>query len=656
MTDVRPTDNSINSGPAGLKIYFADEESEDRHDRKLTDKKDVNRAQDKLHRLLLTSTEEKQVNSRHDLYKNPKILEIKFRTESPSSLRTVASPLLVQNSVKNRLVQNSKKRLREKRAARGAGKKAKDKTVSKGNVWPKAFSVNGASWFKRYQALYNDMMKRRGQETLYNTQPVNYYQYDNQIQSNAQRNAIPNAEYYYNYIYPLYHLHPENQHRNINQNDNIWRKNQQTMQLRSQDIVPGTHPTLTSKNMGGSGKKYASVGLSSSHIQRTHLKQNQNILSRHLLQDSGTPSTKINIGSKMAPYIVRNNSPYHRQASSFIAIKHHQIPEAAQAHLRNAVATTQEHALHSIGLRDDASFMEASPNYDSSVLTLHAMQSLIPRAQLKSVIPQTRKTPIITTKNSLAAAKTTILQNSLAENKKIIAFPDNGRSNLQHAMQDVARMNGEGQRDVLPTNTFNNKLLLIKSGKGDMPGNLAIGRSEIARPNKESNAAETNAIALSFYKAMEKPKIEFPPENNDENRDTIYKIVSPVSDIDSDGVTAENLAAIFNELDGQLDDALHNEVAKKDSVARPQDDVTRSQNEIEMTVYDTSENTPIKKSGVQFVTVDGSNGVETNLQQSLDIPQIEKDESVGSLKDTIIKPRFDLKRLHFGLRNGNTFE
>ena len=653
LTDVKPTDITTDSGPLGLKIYFTDEGNDDTRSTERTDSNDdqFEGNDDKLHRFLLTSTEEKQVNSRHDLYKNPKRLEIKFKTESPSSLRTVASPLLVQNSVKNKLAENAKRGVRRRRGEkekRSAVKKAKDKTAVKNRMWQKALSVNGASWFKRYQAMYNDMLKRKASIAAYKPKPIDYNHYENQISTAAQRNILPNNEYYFNYIYPLYHLHSlDNQGRIVNQNF-MWNRNNQNPQLRSRNMVPGTHPLQNALHTRKFSTPYrnAVVALASSTNQVPAANQNQKTYSRHLLQE---PEKYIVPNyQKVGSNTETNSWPYAGRMAQFV-----KTPRAQEGHQRipsnvmlNSVTATQEHALHSIGLKDNAAFMEASPNYDNSAFTLHAMQSLIPRAQVKSIIPKMQKTPMITATDSIRrSGKWGVLSN-------------NGNRNFRNQIIANVNSNRQGPIKTGSDKTLSKKLFSVNNGMGLKPGKNFIQRSEVIRPKPDTTATtERNSIALSFYKEKEKPRIDFPPENDDVKRDVIYGSINPLSDIDSDDVTAENLAAIFNELEGKIDEALEDKLAKKDSIARPQkNDVSRPQDEIEMTVYDTTKNTPIQKSGVNFVRVTGDDGAGTNFEQSLDKQDEKKDSTIGSIKDTIIKPGFDLRRLHFGLRNGNTFD
>ena len=651
-TDSTQTDKRTNiptdSGLFGLKIYFTDEGNDDT---RLTAGTDNNRDQqiqdnNKLQNFLLTSTEEKQVNSRHELYKNPKKPEIKFRTESPSSLRTVASPLLVQNSVKNKFVENAKRRLRKKRGEkdkRATTKKSKDKTATKSNNWPKAFSVNGASWFKRYQALYNDLLKRNGQKampTLKNHRTGNYY-YNNQFQPPAQRNAILDTEYYLKYIYPLYFLHLRDNHEQVDSKNYVgWNKNQHNEELRSRNVVPGTHPPENSLQARKFSSQYRSTidAWPSSASRGPIGGQNQVVMSRHLLQEPDR--YPFNNNQNIKSDFHRTTWPYTMREASFF--NYQQRPNQYQSIPSRITLGTppgpKEHNIQSIGLKDDASFMEASPNYDRSALTLHAMQSLIPKAQIKSIVPKIQRTPMITAKGSSMKAQW-------------MTVSDSGKRNFPAPLHVQVSNNGRGKTIVEPNKTKVNSGKALKAVKSYMQ------RSEIARPKTNTATGERNGITLRFYKEADKPKIDFPPENEDVKRDVVYKSVNPLSDIDADDVTAENLAAIFSELDGQIDEALQDKVAKKDTVARPQkDDAPKSQGEIEMTVYDTSKEAPIKKAGVQFVNVTKDNGGETNFQQSLDMQDIEKDVAVGSLKEAIIKPGFDLKRLHFGIRNGNTFD
>ena len=658
LTDVTQTDRQPNiptdSRLFGLKIYFTDEGNDDTRLTAGTDNNGNEQIQDdnKLHNLLLTSTEEKQVNSRHELYKNPKRPEIKFRTESPSSLRTVASPLLVQNSVKNKFVENAKRRLRKRRGEkekRATAKKSKDKTTTKTNNWPKAFSVNGASWFKRYQALYNDMLKRNGQKvlpTLKNQRTVNYH-YNNQFPPSAQRNALPNAEYYLKYIYPLYFLHlRDNQEQVDSKNYAGWNKNQQKVELRSRNVVPGTHPPENSLQARKFRNQYRStIDPWPSSANRSPIGgPNQVVMSRHLLQEPGRYPFRNNQNIKSD--IQRTTWPYTVREASFFNYQQrpNQYESAPTRITLSAHPGPKEHNIQSIGLKDDASFMEASPNYDRSALTLHAMQSLIPKAQIKSIAPRIQRTPMITAKGSSVKAKWMTVSNS-------------GNRNFPAPLHVKVSNSGSGKARTEPNKTLSLHLPIVNSGKAPKTVKSYMQRSEIARPKTKTAMGGKNGITLRFYTETDKPRIDFPPENEDVKRDVVYKSVNPLSDIDADDVTAENLAAIFNELDGQIDEALQDKVAKKDIVARPQKtDASKSQGEIEMTVYDTSKEAPIQRAGVQFVNVTKDNGGETNFQQSLDMQDIEKGVAVGSIKEAIIKPGFDLKRLHFGIRNGNTFD
>ena len=647
-TGIKPT---TDGGPFGLKIYFTDEGNDDTRSTERIDKDSSEQDAEhdnKLHKFLLTSTKEKHINSRHELYKNPRKPEIKFRTESPFSLKTVASPLLVQNSVKNRLIENTKRRLKKRRAERDKRSvinKAKAKATSTGSVWPKAFSVNGASWFKRYQALYNDMLKRNGHEaaTTYKIQnPIDYYNDDNQLGQVAQRNALPTAKYYFNYIYPLYHLHATESQRQYAYQNYLWNKAQQNTQLRSRNVVPGTHPFQNSPQVREFTTN-ARNSLPDSITQHQIAGQSQKIPSRHLLQEPTKlfEQSYLQLGSKIGtstwPYIGRRTS----FANSLQNPKEYKrIQNSAKS---NSVMAVQESTLQNIGLRDDASFMEASPNYDNSELTLHAMQSLIPKAQVKSIIPEMKQTPMITTKDSGTESKWS-------------SMADNADGKLENPLQNDLDMRGLRQMGMGPENTSSRTLLLINSVRGRKTRKQNTERSDITRPVSDKITPEKNGITLGFFKEAKKRRIEFPPENDDVKRDVMYKPVNPLSDIDSDDVTAENLAAIFNELDGRIDEVLQDNVAKKDAVARPQqNDISKPQGEIEMTVYDTSKDIPIQKStGVNFVNVTGEN--ETNFQQSLEMQDIEKDNKIGAIREAIIRPHFDLKKLHFGLRNGNTFD
>lgn len=654
VTDTKPTSTAGDSSNIGLKIYFADEDNDDRQNRLMTDKTNIKQLEndetgDRLHKLLLTSNDEKTINSRHGLYKNPKKFEIKFRTESPSSLRTVASPLLVQNSVKNRLNENTRRRLRDKRGTQNQRNiKAKDRTGSRANVWPKTFSVNGASWFKRYQAIYNEMLKRSGPgaKQPFNTAINEKLGYNNH--NDPQKKTMQSTDYYYNYVYPLYHLHSidnyVHQRQGSIQNSGVWGQNEHNIQMRSRNIVPGTrnYQSLARSTIFTNKQQNTILQQPASYVSsRPSAVGNQNLMSRHLLQEMGPTNLiggKSGMGAKNAKQVTENA----RRASS--------ITDAKEQKRLNAAPVTQEHTLHKIGLKDDASFMEATPNYDSSVLTLHAMQSLIPKAKVRDMIPKLQRRPFLTAKASIE--RNDFSRNSMNEAPSRRALlPMGSGIRLQNILQVNALNNWQGQN--MPGNALSDNAFLIKSRKSQINEETKLQRSEISRPDIKPN---TKQIALSFYKETEKPRIEFPPENDNEKRDVIYKSVDPLSEIDSDDVTAENLAAIFNELDGQVDETMHEVETKKDEVARPQNDLRRTQDEIEMTVYDVTKNTPLKKSGAKIVKVTDGNGVETNLQQGFDIGPIENDEAVGSLKDTIIKPRFNLKRLHFGLRNGNMFE
>lgn len=597
--------------------------------------------EDKLHKLLLTSTEEKQTNSRHELYKNPKKPEIQFRTESPSSLRSIASPLLVQNSVRNRLIENTKKRLRGKRGAenlRNHRRKGLQKGSQKGkmnsSIWPKAFSVTDASWFKRYQSLYKNMMKRQEMVSTYNEEPGKNNQYQNMIPNEAQRKATSDY-YYYNYVYPLYHLHTLEGFdipRGTQHYDN-WSKHYETMPMRSRDVVPGEHLYQSAAKTRNDINKQPNgiVGLSALHNQySTHDKQT-NVFA---------VKTDLNKGN-----LQQHNQQQQYAKNHVMKLNHQQqqqqqpVQETRQLlgkMILNSPERTQEQNLHQIGLKDDASFMEAIPNYDNSMLTLHEMQSLIPKAQVKSIIPQEIKTPLITAKDSA------LMKNSITEAQTGSSLPVIGSIQLQ---------SGTAWRNQ--NNIPDEKSFLLKRYKSYETEERNEQRSDIAPLQREGSPRD---IALSFYKEIEKPRIDFPPENIDEKRDVIYKDVGPLSDIDSDDVTAENLAAIFNELDDQVDAELHEAVAKKDTVSRPEEDLTKSQNEIEMTVYDTTKNMPIKKSGLNLVKVTNENGAEMNFEQGFDIRPLKNEKVIGTLKNTIIRPRFNLKRLHFGLKNGNMLE
>ena len=610
MTDTRTTETATEGDKGGLKIYFTDED-EDRNEKYklLNDHPTGPNEQEhggQLKNLLLTSIDDKQINSRHELYKNPKTPQIKFRTEPPSSLRSVASPLLVQNSVRNRI--------HEKEARQRKRKRGIKINYSRHEIGPyrvKRSMVNGATWFKKYQAIYNNMLQKQSkyqtmpyalqkqapQPTYYAQQPVNI----------AGRANMPAIQYAYNYVYPLYHLHSDDAgfktRHNIPNYD--LRASSMRMPIQMHNSIPAVAysrtPAAETKNFQNIMPAVAQTGQTSTKGPSVFTKKNND--------------QNINLLYKNV-YSKRVAIPQDKIQSKLNEVKKVIYPDKEMRDFSAPIqehALAQEHELHRIGLKDDASFMEAKPNYDRSPLTLHAVQSLLPRPQARNRIASVQKD---------ATQKATGLHNSR------LAFLN---------VQPTLKVSSNNAKDSLVSREQQQ-------------------RSEIARPGPQKSRINSKDIALSFYSELQRPQISFPKDASDEKKDVIYSTVSPSSDIDSDDITAENLAAIFNELDGEIDhvlkaDTAKESVSKKDTILEAKSDVERPQDQIEMTVYDSSTDKP--KKGVQFIK---SLENETNFEQKLGISPIDTDDTKGPMKNSVQNQKFNLSQLHFGLRNGNTFE
>ena len=880
LTDARPTAASDNIR-GGIRIYFTEQDMTDAHQKRLnqitstendnTLTEDHNQSGSKLQELLLTTNNDKQINSRHELYQNPTTLQFKFKTESPSSLRTVASPLLVQNSVRNKLG------MRQRRAA-GRKRGSRNHRGQQQHGGHQNIQIHGASWFKKYQALYNTKRTTYQPEEVTGPQIVQPRRQTNNSKQNNKQNLIQkqkqtfaqnpmaniqNDDYYYNYVYPLYQLHSRDSNpvyfqRDQNQlarvkppyiNPEAQRGNQllfdpqrqpqqqlrgQQQQQSSPNYARNNLFTASQENRPSQGyelhqkftgtEAYAntkmfpeSQGFSSETVQHP---SNQGILLRYMqsypnlqgptsqwLQRSPEkPDSQRATGSRTGQRSLLSNIAYTRPAVLGIFNKLGNT-NARSGQLRDSILSpspAQDYALHRIGLKDDASFMEASPNFDRNSWTLNAVQSLIPKAQAKDFIPRPQQKPLdkfvrvekskipMVTKPGNPKVSQNVPQQDLVELSKKIAIPNARNRNLPQATQvknvnpntakpsngkndmAIAKSNKmmmqagqnsaaiksnepvvsnqrwenmelvtnevrleKGQRNAnLVTNkpaissrdqqnlraqeseaviqqenkninptknetaeskqVDNNDRLdggeaVSQRDQSKMAGNINNAlvkhdtinglniiknpvlatrekkpttefnedtnyeRSAIPRPNAKPSH-EDNDIRLNFYKEMKKPPTHF-DENEAENdkRDVIYRDINPSSEIDSDDVTAENLAAIFNELDGEIDSVLREDVSKKDLISRPKDDVARTQDEIEMTVYN-DRNEDRSESNVNFVNVDSEKDSGVNFEQKQELTPIENEENVTGVTKTLPKEKFDLKRLHFGLRNGNTFD
>ena len=819
---------------------------------------------------MLTTNNDKQINSRHELYQNPTTLQFKFKTESPSSLRTVASPLLVQNSVRNKLG------MRERRAAsRKRGSHNHHSQQQHGGH--QNIQIKGASWFKKYQALYNTKRTTYQPEEVIGPQIVQpRRQISNSKQNNKQNLMqkqkktfaqnpmanIQNDDYYYNYVYPLYQLHSRDSNpvyfqRDQNQlagvrppyiNPEAQRRNQllfdplrqpqqqlreQQQQQSSSNYARNNLFTASQENRPSQGYKLPqkftgteafantkmfpeSQGFGSETVQH---QSNQGIVlkymqsypnfqgptSQWLQRSPEKPDSQKATGSRAGQRSLLANMVNTRPAVPGIFNKLGNT-NARSGQLRDSILSplpAQDYAIHRIGLKDDASFMEASPNFDRSSWTLNAVQSLIPKAQAKDFIPRPQRKPLdkfvriekskipMVTKPGNPKVSQNVPQHDLAEISKKIAIPnanngklpqaarvknvnpniakpsngkndiaiDNNKTMMQGGQtsaaiksnkpvvsnqrwenielvtnkarlekgpqntnlvtnkpvissrdqqtlmaQESEAITQQGNKNINPTknvtveskqldtnegldgdravsqrdqskmagnnnnalekhdtlnglNIIKNPLLATRERKPTtvFNENTNYERSAIARPNTKPSH-EDNDIRLNFYKEMKKPPTHF-DENEAENdkRDVIYRDINPSSEIDSDDVTAENLAAIFNELDGEIDSVLREDVSKKDLISRPEDDVARTQDEIEMTVYN-DRNDDHSDSNVNFVNVDSEKDSGVNFEQKQELTPIENEENVTGVTKTLPKEKFDLKRLHFGLRNGNTFD
>ncbi|XP_065072352.1 uncharacterized protein LOC135696773 [Rhopilema esculentum] len=611
LTDTRTTETATDDDKGGLKIYFTEEE-EDRNEKyKLLNDHPIGPNEQEhgghLKNLLLTSIDDKQINSRHELYKNPKTPQIKFRTEPSSSLRSVASPLLVQNSVRNRLHEKEAKQRKRKR-----GIKSNYSRHETGPYRVKRSMVNGATWFKKYQAIYNNMLQKRSkyqpipyalqqqapQPTYYAQQPVN----------TADRANIPAIQYAYNYVYPLYHLHSDDAGYKTRHNIPSYdlRASSTRMPIQLHNSIPAVSYSSTTaaetKNFQNIMPAVAQTGQTSTNGQSVFIKKND-------IQNINLLYKNVN-GKRVA-------IPQDKIQSKLNEVKKVIYPDKKMRDFSTSIqehALAQEHELHRIGLKDDASFMEAKPNYDRSPLTLHAVQSLLPRPQARNLIPSMQKD---------ATQKAPGIHNSRLAFLKVPPTFEISSNNARDSLFS------RGQQQ----------------------------RSEIARPGPQNNRISSKDIALSFYTELQRPQISFPKDASDEKKDVIYSTVNPSSDIDSDDITAENLAAIFNELDGEIDhvlkaDTAKESVSKKDVISEAKSDVERPQDQIEMTVYDASTDKP-KTKGVHFIK---SLENEINFEQKLGIFPAETDDTKRSMTNSELNQKFNLSQLHYGLRNGNTFE
>ena len=731
-SEIPPDDNTHNK----LDIFFVDKNSKDGNiqayrtsiPNTLSENTDTNADVNAdagvnagIHGFLLTATDGKQANSRHELYQNPKIPEIKFRTESSSTLQTVASPLLVQNSVRS-------KNRRRKKAKRYAELQGAPFGGYKYNVAPK-YEIKDATWFKRYQALHNDMMKKA--QLSYNRQVARDYASTQQRHQNAApatlRSLIPKVSYNYGYVYPLYHLHTRDTPMMVNyaSNNNAGQYSQalippRRLILQNRNIQPQSffnsqpvaapqvppafqnfrftpqavdnsrlmpkaaeNPRLVSQAAVPNSRRMPQAAVSNSRLVPQAAATNSRLMPQAAVSNSKLVPQAAVPNSRLVPPAVKN-----AQLMPKVAENPRLVPQAAvsssrrmpqaveKAQLTQAYQpqlVPQDSTLQRIGLKDDASFIDATPNFDRSLWTLNAVQSIIPNEKVRSIIPrviqtsntqQQVKAPVLGIATKTSLEKNPVKLNSISSQSRPgavmqqqIAKGNSGVSSRIKALQQfrvpLERYTGAIQpgaaANTIKTQAFQN----VRQGTRNLP-NSQLSAAAV----KISPAVPVKDTQFNSFDPVKKPQSVLKASRN--NRKVAYNDISPGTEIDSDGVTAENLATIFNELDSDTNAAILDQaVSKKNDIVKPFTDVSRMQDQIEMTVLDESAG---KKQGtgqqVSFVNVGAEKQNEINLEQKLDTgsAMASPDHASGMTGDMEIKRMFDLRTLHFGLANGNTFD
>eukprot|EP00112_Aurelia_sp_Birch-Aquarium-sp1_P023321 Seg690.10 transcript_id=Seg690.10/GoldUCD/mRNA.D3Y31 product="hypothetical protein" protein_id=Seg690.10/GoldUCD/D3Y31 len=699
LTDTRPTATSDNIR-GGIRIYFTEQDMTDAHQKRLnqitstendnTPTEDNTQSGNKLQELLLTANSDKQINSRHELYQNPTTLQFKFKTESPSSLRTVASPLLIQNSVRNKLG------VRQRRAA-GRKQGSRNHRGQQEHGGHQNIKINGASWFKKYQALYNNAKRttyqpeegptsqwlqrspeaadsqraagsRTGHRSLLSniayTRPAVVGIFNKQRKDNARRGQLRGSILSPSPVqdYALHRIGLKDDASFMEASPNFDRSDWTLNAVQSlipkaqaKDFIPRPQQkplekmvrveksqiSMVVKPEKGKMSQNAAQHNSGDLSKKT---ANPNAKNGDLLQAGQAKNANINIAKssngKNGISVVNSNQTMKQGGKTIVAMNSNR-PVVSNQRVENMELINTTKARLEKG-QQNVNRVTKKPVFSSQEQTKFGPQRNEAGTQQghKNINPMTNDAvELKKVGNNVALnggeAMSQRDQNKMADNKK-------------NALEKHDTTHG--------LNLIENPLLANKDEPTmGFDENTNYERSAIPRP-KAKPSHEDNDIRLNFYKEMKKPPTHFDDKEAENNkRDVIYRDINPSSEIDSDDITAENLAAIFNELDGEIDSVLREDVSKKDLISRPQDDVARTQDEIEMTVYN-DRNDDRSESNVNFVSVDGKKDSGVNFEQKQELTPIETEENVTGVTKTLPKEKFDLKRLHFGLRNGNTFD
>ena len=310
-------------------------------------------------------------------------------------------------------------------------------------------------------------------------------------------------------------------------------------------------------------------------------------------------------------------------------------------------------------LKDDGSFLEARPSYDKSTMTLTVFESVVPKTSHSSMA-----------RSQIAGYKKNI---PVSYQKNVVS-----NTNAYLAAQSVAPPNMNEhtlQSSKVVSNIYHNwrpsySPLIFQSVKPETRAS-AFARTSAENRQKAKEVPQYNNnyvknLQRTWSRSPNYAKSVIPTASNlfNKHANNTLDTASAVSanrNVDSDEVTAENLATIFSEIDSDAIEAISsvNPLVRKDQIAS---------NNIQMIVTKSTGNAPFRYGStdnqIQQPQVAGQ--VEpkesVNLEQMYRLPPVfeSNDMQEPYIKRTNIpsptsptRPRFSLDRLRFGLRNGN---
>eukprot|EP00794_Sanderia_malayensis_P016860 gene16860-18562_t len=346
-------------------------------------------------------------------------------------------------------------------------------------------------------------------------------------------------------------------------------------------------------------------------------------------------------------------------------------PQNAYAYQKSKVTNLSDDILQSIGLKDDASFMNTSPNFDRSKWTLNAFQSIIPNVQAKNNIPYSEKQPLrgSNQKQSYQQKMGSMnLQRIVGKSNLSNSLSTGGKSDHKATGNIAGRSSGDtalqnkvtaSKQSPYENHIRNGLLQRHDNAKEKMPLKSSSSSAENEKKKNtiqtaDTKSAEKQNLTSDFFKPKKKAEISTAKDD-----DVIYKEINPGDDVDSDEITAKNLVSIFSALDTETNEAV-SEVAKKNDITQSREATAsdKSNAQIEMMVLKPTTKRSESQSAVTFVDLPAEKENVVNLAQTMEPVQIKPsgDDNPKARDNVATKRNFNLKRLYFGIANGNMLD